>query len=59
MFVIVGVVNSVISLFYYIRVVVFMWIKEEVFGLDIVFGLVMVIIIVIILVVSILFGIYL
>jgi NADH-quinone oxidoreductase subunit N len=29
---VVGVVNSAISLFYYIRVVVFMWIKEEVVG---------------------------
>ena len=29
---VIGVANSAISLFYYIRVVVFMWIKEEVMG---------------------------
>ena len=29
---VIGVVNSAISIFYYIRVVVFMWIKEEVMG---------------------------
>jgi NADH-quinone oxidoreductase subunit N len=26
---VIGVVNSVISLYYYVRIVVFMWIKEE------------------------------
>ena len=55
---IVGVVNSAISLFYYIRVVVFMWIKEEVSGSDIALGPAMATTIVITLVASILFGIY-
>ena len=55
---IVGVVNSAISLFYYIRVVVFMWIKEEVSGSDISLGPAMATAIVITLVASILFGIY-
>ena len=35
---VVAVVNSAISLFYYIRVVVFMWIKEEVVGSEISVG---------------------
>ena len=35
---IIAVVNSVISLVYYIRVVVFMWIREERFGSAIVMG---------------------
>jgi len=55
---IVGVVNSAISLFYYIRVVVFMWIKEEVSGSEISLGPAMATAIVITLVASILFGIY-
>ena len=55
---VVGVVNSAISLFYYIRVVVFMWIKEEVSGSDIALGPAMATTIVITLVASILFGIY-
>ena len=35
---VVGVVNTAISLFYYIRVVVFMWVKEEVLGSPIPLG---------------------
>jgi len=35
---VIGVVNSAISLYYYIRVVVFMWIKEEVLGSPVTFG---------------------
>ena len=35
---VVGVVNTAISLFYYIRVVVFMWVKEEVMGSPIPLG---------------------
>ena len=32
---VIGVVNSAISLYYYYRVIVFMWLKEETFGSDI------------------------
>ena len=35
---VIGVVNSAISLFYYIRVVVFMWIKDEIIGSEIAIG---------------------
>ena len=55
---IIGVVNSAISLFYYIRVVVFMWMKEEVMGSDITVGPAMATALVVTLVGSILFGIY-
>ncbi len=55
---IVGVVNSAISLFYYVRVVVFMWIKEEVAGSEIQMGPAMATTLVIALVGTVLFGIY-
>ena len=55
---IIGVVNSAISLFYYIRVVVFMWIKDEVMGSEITIGPAMATALGITLVGSILFGIY-
>ena len=55
---VVGVVNSAISLFYYIRVVVFMWIKDEVMGSDIVIGPAMTTALVITLVGSLFFGVY-
>ena len=32
---VIGVVNSAISLYYYYRVIVFMWLKEETLGSDI------------------------
>ena len=55
---IIGVVNSTISLFYYIRVVVFMWIQDEVMGSEITIGPAMATALGITLVGSILFGIY-
>ena len=55
---IIGVVNSAISLFYYIRVVVFMWIKDEVIGSEITIGPAMATALCVTLVGSILFGIY-
>ena len=55
---IIGVVNSAISLFYYIRVVVFMWIKDEVVGSEITIGPAMATALCVTLVGSILFGIY-
>ncbi|GIT66882.1 MAG: hypothetical protein Ct9H300mP25_03540 [Acidobacteriota bacterium] len=32
---VIGVVNSAISLYYYYRIIVFMWLKEETLGSDI------------------------
>ena len=55
---VIGVVNSAISLFYYIRVVVFMWIKEEVTGAEIQLGPAMATALVVTVVGSVLFGIY-
>ncbi len=55
---VIGVLNSAISLFYYIRVVVFMWIKEEVMGSEIRLGPAMATAVVITLVGSVLFGVY-
>lgn len=55
---IIGVVNSAISLYYYFRVIVFMWIKEEVVGSDIVLGRAMAAALVICLVGSSIFGVY-
>ena len=55
---VIGVVNSAISLFYYIRVVVFMWIKDEVMGSEIRLGAAMATAVVITLAGSILFGVY-
>ena len=55
---VIGVVNSAISLFYYIRVVVFMWIKDEVMGSEITIGPAMATALCVTLVGSILFGIY-
>jgi NADH-quinone oxidoreductase subunit N len=55
---VIGVVNSAISLFYYIRVVVFMWIKDEQMGSEIRIGPAMATALGITLVGSILFGIY-
>ena len=50
--------NSAISLFYYIRVVVFMWIKDEVMGSEITIEPAMATALGITLVGSILFGVY-
>ena len=55
---VVGVINSAISLFYYIRVVVFMWIKEEAIGSTISFRPAMAIVIVFAVVGSVFFGLY-
>ena len=55
---VVGVVNSAISLFYYIRVVVFMWIKEEVVGSAIPVGPAMAIALLIAAAGSVFFGVY-
>lgn len=55
---VVGVVNSAISLFYYVRVVVFMWIKEEVEGSAIPIGPAMATALAIAAVGSVLFGVY-
>jgi NADH-quinone oxidoreductase subunit N len=55
---VVGVVNSAISLFYYIRVVVFMWIKEEVVGSEISMGPAMTMALLIAATGSIFFGVY-
>ena len=55
---IVGVLNSAISLYYYIRVVVFMWIKEEVVGSDISLQPAMTFTLIVAAVGTVLFGIY-
>ena len=55
---VIGVANSAISLFYYFRVVVFMWIKDEVVGSDFRIGPAMAMALVVTVVGSILFGIY-
>ena len=55
---VIGVVNSAISLFYYIRVVVFMWVKEEVMGSEISLGPAMATALVLTLAGSLFFGIY-
>jgi len=55
---VVAVVNSAISLFYYIRVVVFMWIKEEVVGSEISVGPAMTMALLIAATGSIFFGVY-
>ena len=55
---VIGVANSAVSLFYYFRVVVFMWIKEEVVGSDFRIGPAMAMALVVTVVGSVLFGIY-
>ena len=55
---VIGVANSAISLFYYIRVVVFMWIKEEVMGSPIQVGPAMATALAIALFGSVFFGLY-
>ena len=55
---VVGVVNSAISLYYYLRVVVFMWIKEEVVGTEFALGPAMTIALVITIGGSLFFGVY-
>jgi NADH-quinone oxidoreductase subunit N len=55
---VIGVVNSAISLFYYVRVVVFMWIKEEAAGSPIVTTPAMAIVLAIAMIGTMLFGIY-
>jgi NADH-quinone oxidoreductase subunit N len=55
---IIGVINSAISLFYYFRIVVFMWIKEEVVGSDFRIGPAMATALVVAVVGSLLFGLY-
>ena len=52
------VVNSVISLYYYYRVIVFMWLKDETVGSDIAMGPAMATALVIAVVGSLLFGVY-
>ena len=55
---VVGVLNSAISLYYYIRVVVFMWIKEEVVGSDLSLQPAMAVTLIVAAVGTVLFGIY-
>ena len=55
---VIGVLNSAVSLFYYIRVVVFMWLKEEVTGSAIVVGPSMATVLMIAVVGSVFFGFY-
>ena len=55
---VIGVVNSAISLFYYIRVVVFMWIKEETVGSAIRINPAMAVALTVAFIGTVLFGIY-
>ena len=55
---VIGVVNSAISLYYYVRVVVFMWLKEETLGSPIVIRPAIATALVIAVVGSVLFGVY-
>ena len=55
---VIGVANSAISLYYYYRVIVFMWLKEETLGSDIEMGPAMATVLGIAVVGSILFGIF-
>jgi len=55
---VIGVVNSAISLFYYFRVVVFMWIREEVMGSEPTLGPAMTTALVVALVGTAIFGVY-
>jgi NADH-quinone oxidoreductase subunit N len=55
---IVGVVNSAISIFYYLRVVVFMWFKEDVVGSEIQMGPAMATAIAVAAIGTVLFGVY-
>ena len=55
---VIGVVNSAISIFYYVRVVVFMWIKEETLGSPIHLGPAMAVALTVAVIGSILFGVY-
>ena len=55
---VIGVINSAISLYYYYRVIVFMWLKEETTGPDIEMGPAMATALGIAVVGSILFGVY-
>jgi len=55
---VIGVANSALSLYYYIRVVVFMWIKEESLGSPITMAPALGLVVVIALVGTVLFGIY-
>jgi NADH-quinone oxidoreductase subunit N len=55
---VIGVVNSAISLYYYVRVVVFMWLKEETLGSPIVIRPAIAAALVIAVVGSVLFGVY-
>jgi len=55
---VIGVVNSAISLYYYVRVVVFMWIKEETLGSPVTLSPGLGIVIVVALVGTVLFGVY-
>ena len=52
------VVNSVISLYYYYRVIVFMWLKDETVGSEVAMGPAMATALVIAVVGSLLFGVY-
>jgi len=55
---VIGVVNSAISLFYYIRVIVFMWMKEETLGSAVRLGPAMAVALTVAVIGSILFGVY-
>ena len=55
---VIGVINSAISLYYYVRVVVFMWLKEETLGSPIVIRPAIATALVIAVVGSVLFGVY-
>ena len=55
---VIGVINSAISLYYYIRVVVFMWMKEETLGAEIEIGPTMAVTLAVAVIGSVLFGVY-
>ena len=55
---VIGVINSAISLYYYVRVVVFMWLKEETLGSTIVASPTMVLALTIALVCAVILGVY-
>jgi len=55
---VIGVINSAISLYYYVRVIVFMWIREEAIGSPVSMAPTLGLVIVVALVGTVLFGVY-
>jgi NADH-quinone oxidoreductase subunit N len=55
---VIGVLNSAISLYYYVRVVVFMWMREEVLGSPITASPAMVVALTVALAGAVIFGVY-